>query len=485
MIGRRTFLHGAMALGAAGPFAANAIGKNREKGALKLKLGVASDIHITPRNNVWFWEQALRAFDKWGADGVLVCGDLADYGTIPELELVAKTWFKVFPGNRRSDGGKVENLLHYGDHDTSGFTYRHCKPCVEDYPDEEAMKKIIIPRNDRKAIWENCFKEEWAPIVRKTVKGYDFILSHFSKGEPTNLWGNNVPGLEEFMAKQNLDPSKPFFYSQHRVLRNTVGGPYVWGQDDGRVGALLASKYPNCFAFCGHKHLTSAEELAIWQGAFTCVAVPSLCYSVTLDGRENGYCEHSSKPPICMMSNIGAGCQAYFVSVYENAIDIRRWSFSFNALIGPDWSVPLPVPGDKYSHARRAAEDPAPEFAPGAKLTLEVGKGESRIGSKHDFIVVKFPTAMATDTTPLANDYEVQLEHRRDAVTRVLSTRRVFSPGYSRGWEKDVGPVICNFPREEVPVDEWIRFVARPVNSFARKGTSISTDWFKYDGKKI
>ena len=485
MVDRRSFMQGAMAFGAAGTLPAE--GKTAPKGALKLKLGVLSDIHITPRNNVSRWEQALRAFDKWGADGVLVCGDLADYGTAPELKHVADTWFKVFPDNRRSDGKPVANLLHYGDHDCSGYTYRHCKPCVEDYPDEAAMKKLIIPLNDRKAIWEDCFREEWAPIVRKTVKGYDFILSHFSKGEPGNGAGNNVPGLEEFMAKQKLDPSKPFFYSQHRVLRNTAGGPYMWGQDDGKVRRLFAEKYPNCFAFCGHEHLTSAEEAAIWQGEFTCVAVPSLSYCITLAGRENGY-SLADKPyvdPKYMMTGISGGSQGMFVSVYENAIDIRRWSFSANAATGPDWSVPLPVPGKKYSHARRAAEDPAPEFAPGAKLRLSTGKGKSRAGEKRDFVTVRFPTANATATTPRANDYEVQLENRRDAVVRVLSTRRVYSPGYSYGYEKDDKPVSCNFPLEDVPVNDWIRFVARPVNSFQRKGEMIASEWFKFDGKTI
>ena len=487
MVDRRSFLQGSVALGATGMFSAGAAPFVKNKGKLKMKLGVLSDIHITPRNNVGQWEKALRAYDKWGADGILVCGDLADYGTEPELQHIANTWFKVFPNNRRSDGQPVANLLHYGDHDCSGYTYRHCKPCVEDYPDEEAMKKLIIPLNDRKAIWERCFKEEWAPIVRKTVKGYDFILSHFTKGEPTNIAGNNVPGLEEFMAKQKLDPRKPFFYSQHRVLKNTAGGPYVWGQDDGKVRDLFAKKYPNCFAFCGHKHLTCAEELSIWEGEFTCVAVPSLSYSVTLAGRENGY-SLNDKPygdPKYMMRSIAGGSQGLFVSIYENAIEIRRWSFSSDAVIGPDWTVPLPGPTKKYSHARRAAEETAPLFAKNARVRLSLGQGRSRAGEKRDFMITKFPTSAIGATGGRANDYEVQLEHRRDAIVRVLSTRRVFSPKYSYGYEKDEGPVECNFPIEDVPVKEWIRFAVRPVNSFERKGEPIYTEWFRFDGKTI
>ena len=125
------------------------------------------------------------------------------------------------------------------------------------------------------------------------------------------------------------------------------------------------------------------------------------------------------------------------------------------------------------------------KFASGAKVSLEKGRDFPRTGDERDFIIVKFPVASHTGETPQANDYEVQIEHRRDDVVRVLSTRRVYSPGYSFGYKKDKGPVKCNFPVEDVPVNEWVRFVVRPVNSFSRKGAAIFTDWFRFDGKKI
>lgn len=480
---RRGFLKGAAAFGSIAGLPGAGVAAEG-KGRLKLKIGVLSDLHIAPRNNVLPFKKALRAFDKWGADGVIACGDLTDFGTSKELEMVAKAWFDVFPGNRRSDGAPVANLMHYGDHDCSGGTYRGSGECVKAYPDVEDMKKFIIPFNDRKAIWERCFKEEWAPLVRKNVKGYDFILSHFSKGEPGNRHGNNVPGFDEFMAAQDLDSSKPFFYSQHRVLRNTAGGPLLWGQDDGKVRALLASKYPNCVAFCGHKHLTAAEEMAIWQGEFTAVAVPSLCYCVTLAGRENGYSlsDERKLEPKSLMRGLHHGGQGCFMSIYENAIDIKRWSFTFDAQLGPDWSIPLPLPSSRYSHARRADSDPVPQFASGAKLQVVATQGVDREGKKRDFAVVSFPPVNGAGPVPRANDYEVQLEMRCGYVENVLSTRRVFSPGYVGSYEKDAGPVVCYFPIEDIPAGRTVRFVARPVNSFSRKGREISCGWFRFAG---
>ena len=451
-------------------------------GPVRLRIGVLSDIHVDVEDGeaISRWERALREFDAWKADGVLVCGDLADWGLDCELEWVAKTWFKVFPGNRRSDGAPVANLLHYGDHDTSGYTYRGCPPCAKAWPDEAEMKKRIIPLNDRKAIWERCFREPWAPIVHKKVKGYDFVLSHFTKGEKGNEAGDNVPGLAEFLAAKKFDPARPFFYSQHRVPFFTAGGPFVWGQDDGTVSRLFNAKYPNAIAFCGHAHLTAGEEQSIWQGGFTCIEVPSLNYSVTLGGRENGFSltdmPYAKPCPAMPAAPCGVRSQGYFVTVCDRAMVVRRWNFLDGGVVGPDWTVPLgPGRGKPYARDVRREREAAPEFAEGAKITFGKACGKDRMGNEHDFVTVGFPIAEATATTPRANDYEVRLNVLRGDVALTVSTRRVFSPGYGRALSVDKGPVVCNFPVEDIPGGgQRIGFEVRPVNSFGRFGTPIA-----------
>ena len=455
-------------------------------GPARLKLAVLSDIHVTGRDGTQRkWEAALRKVDAWGADGLLVCGDLADWGLDVQLEVVAESWFKVFPGGRRSDGAPIANLIHYGDHDTSGYTYRGCPPCAAAWPDEEQMKKHILRWIDRKAAWERCFKEEWAPIVKKTVKGYDFILSHFTKGEKGNGAGDNVPGLAEFLAQANLDPSRPFFYSQHRIPRNTACGPHAWGQDDGQTTKLFSAKYPNCFAFCGHCHMAASEERSIWQGGFTCVEVPSLSYSVTQGGRENGYsCWDSSefRKPALSMPPAGCGPRSagMFVTVHDDAIVLRRWNFHDDAQIGSDWIVPLPLLREKpYSHEYRAAHDPAPEFPDGAKVVYRKTHGKDRLGVEQDFITVEFPMALETASTPRANDYEVQIELLRCDITHVVGSRRVYSPLYGRASALDHEPVKCNIPLADIPAPGFqkVRFAVRPVNSFGRKGRALYADY--------
>ena len=72
-------------------------------------------IHITDRKQQPYFEKALRQLDAWKVDAVLACGDLADYGLKQQLELLAETWFKVFPDGKGSGcacvGGR--KLIYY------------------------------------------------------------------------------------------------------------------------------------------------------------------------------------------------------------------------------------------------------------------------------------------------------------------------------------------------------------------------------------
>ena len=116
MIDRRGFL------GATGAFAAAVSSKAIDRAAAapdigeeQLRLGVLSDIHITDRKQQPYFEKALRQLDAWKVDAVLACGDLADYGLKQQLELLAETWFKVFPDGKGSGcacvGGR--KLIYY------------------------------------------------------------------------------------------------------------------------------------------------------------------------------------------------------------------------------------------------------------------------------------------------------------------------------------------------------------------------------------
>ena len=491
-VSRRGFVGGLTGAGAMFAAGGVRVGTGFDPGKERMRFGVLADIHIaTPAQQPYF-ERALRKFDEWKVDGVVACGDLADYAMELELQLLADTWFKVFPGGRGSDGRPVANLMHYGDHDMQDERYINFKDAVAQWPDEKMRRDSVMFTHDRKASWERCFKEEWSVIAVKEVKGYPFVLSHFTRGEPDNRLGDNVPGLDEAMAKLTPDPSKPVFYSQHRIPRDTACGSIVWGQDDGSVTKIL-SGYPNAVAFCGHCHMGGAYEKSIWQGAFTCVQVPSLRYCTTMQGRENGYSLKDrprvvpAHPSKCMRP-LGSGkChQGLLCMVHDNALVIRRWEFTHDKPVGPDWVVPLdsfsmPPERRPFAFANREKTVGVPDFAPGAKVKVSKPlKGKKRDKTEHMMTTVSFPPAPPTAEGYRANDYEVSLEQLHGEVERVLLQKRVYSPGYHCGADMDVQPVKCLFAADEIPPGWDLRFTVRPVNAFGKKGAPISSKWRKF-----
>ena len=83
-------------------------GAAAKAGTPDLRIGVLSDIHLHHDAkgflaNPTSWTQAnfikaLEYFRDRRVDAVLVCGDLANSGLLPELKLVVDAWNKVFPG---------------------------------------------------------------------------------------------------------------------------------------------------------------------------------------------------------------------------------------------------------------------------------------------------------------------------------------------------------------------------------------------------
>ena len=480
-LSRRGFIGAGIALAATGAGGFTARGERR------LRLGVLSDIHITDERATEPFEAVLRIFDRAKVDGVLVCGDLADYGVVPQLEAVARAWFRVFPDGKGADGRPVANLMHFGDHDTTGSTYRRCRPCVEMFPDEEAMKGVSIGRMDlagRKAVWERCFREPWAPIVHKRVRGYDFVLAHFTRGEPGNAKGDNTPGLAEFLSGLKLDSKRPFFYSQHRVYRRTVGGEFLWGQEDGTTGALFAAKYPNVVAFCGHSHETGADDLNVWQDGFTAIQVPSLRYCVTRGGRENGFSlnDRGIRSPGYSMPEMGVGegydftRQGYVVDVYDEGLVVSRREFKAGTRLGPDWHVPFaPKRDGRYPHPTRAGTVAAPRFPAEAAVAVARVRTKDRAGVEREMFELRFPTAGSTPSSPRAYDYEVCVEAAREDVVQTVASRRFFSRIiYGEASDREV---VARIPVEDVPTDRLTRFAVRPVSAFGRRGGVICTEF--------
>ena len=209
---RRDFMVSAVAM-AGMPLALSAATKGR-----RLRVGILSDIHVDGSNKAVWFEKSLRYFDAEKVDAVLVSGDLTVHSQISEHRLVADTWFKVFPGDCRSDGTKIERLFITGNHDVDGWAYGRFKSVEEARPTSFFFH--------REEFWQKLWKEDYKPVSVKTVKGYTFVLRNWlsilgreAKGHPVAVGFKDDPNpLDDFLSSVNIPSDKPVFFVQHEPL---------------------------------------------------------------------------------------------------------------------------------------------------------------------------------------------------------------------------------------------------------------------------
>jgi len=467
---------------------------DRDRTTPILRFGVLADVHIDERHfaesggghSVEVFRRALRCLDARRVDGVVICGDLTQEGRIAELQRLAATWREVYPDDRRSDGARVERLFAFGDHDVEKpyillkYFPQHLKN-----PDVIAdLRANHIAYVDRAKVWESVFHEKFAPIVRKRVKGYDFVLAHLVNLDEDGMRyadALHIPGLEAFFATNAFDRTRPFFYVQHKIPKGTVGGSHQSGQDSGRTSAVL-SRYPNAVGFCGHKHRTATEELSLWQGAFTQVQAPALATLLTAAGRENSRCscEAPCSTPPQQMEAIDTrrdGSQALVVSVWRDRLEIERIDVLHDgAAVAEPWLVSLPNDGSA-AYERRGKCAPVPQFAAGAKVAVKTRRGKDRSGMETDQVVVTFPPAQK----PRAYDYEVTAVLTKGVVNRIVSQKRVYSSKCYWPVNCDTNDVTCIFGRSELSDNhESVRFVVRPLNAWGVGGRAIESSPAEY-----
>ena len=490
LFNRRQFL-GAMAsfgaFGAARPlFAAPA-------GRPNLTLGILSDIHLSiskgKAGTLSFageemFRKALGWFRDQGVDGVLVCGDMADRGTVEELEAVARAWYSVFPDGKAPDGRRVEQLFVYGNHDFEGYKYGGRVKSIfgKEYYDHAINKDLA-------AAWKKCFHEDFNPIWRKEVKGYTVIGTHWTK-DHCRGWEEVGTSYASHWFEQNgatLDPSKPFFYLQHPPLKGTCHCDWVWGHDNGLVTQAL-SKFRNAVAFSGHSHASINDERAIWQGAFTSIGAGSLKYTgleygdVLPFGRENDLPSPGQRDEdpykIMHKMKIHSGHQGMILRVYDDRMVFERRDFEDLGLLGDDWVVPLPaVEPMPFAYAKRAAASVPPQFPKGAALAVRMTKGKNR-GSKK----VKAVTQPVLEITiPPANgkkgaralDFAIRITGENGKA----DDRYVFAESFYRSESGGAANVstVCSLAANRLKATGKLRIEVSPRNSFGKAGTPIST----------
>ena len=471
---RRCFLSGAAAFAASRPWRLFAETGESQPMALDvagatpdLRFGVVSDVHVREATGQYGTEALVKAFSWFrdqGADGVVIAGDMADFGLVSQLQRVADAWNGVFPDNKGLGGRHVEKLFIYGNHDIEGFKYSKLDPRPDD-----------IIATDRAVAWERAFGEPYSPIWKKTVKGYTFIGAHWDG------W-KGVPSIEPYMKEHaaELCGDRPFFYIQHPHPKGTCHGGWAWGQDDGFATRAL-SRFPNAIAFSGHSHHPLVDERAIWQGAFTSIGAASLRYIDPVYGRENS--GPSAIDDLRQMPLVDkfSGKEGMLVSVYGDCAVVERRDFVHDGKLGSDWLIPLPPAKNKpFDFESRAAEAAAPQFPADATVTVAGPvDGKDRKGRKSRQLTVTFPAALQDAVHTRAYDYEVVAEVEECDVRRVVCTKRVYSPAYFLAPEREAKTVRCVFSLAELNTRKGscfspvVRFIVRASETFGKKSGAI------------
>ena len=435
-------------------------------GGPALTFGVVSDIHVTTPGTEARYEKALRLFKSRGADAVMVCGDLADWGTLNSLQLVRDAWKRVF-----GDDGATVPLLCTGNHDFEGWRYGDMTMDMHasGHSEDEA---IVKAPGGVKAVWEKIFGEAYEPVRLRRVKGYDFVSAEYAEDDK----GKKRPDVAGFLvayAKRLRDSGKPFFYFQHLPIKGTTGDSRGWA-DGGSVFPVL-KMFPNAVAFTGHTHRPFVDERQIWQGEFTAIGTPSLSYP-SLPGHENGSAKRdgtaTNAMPMIPVRRDLEGTQGFFVNVYADRVVVERIDVEadeWDREAAPAWVIPLD--GAKpFAPAEAEKRVPVPAFPEGAEVRCEMRNTENRQGKWTIVMTCEFPSAVVPEGWRVF-DYEIRAVPKDGSEPLV---KRFYSPAYHKLPSCEPARQRFWFDVAELPQDKDYVIEVRARNCFEKASEPIT-----------
>lgn len=403
----------------------------------KLKVGILSDVHIMfcgTRPSTDMLERALEFYRKRNVDAVVIAGDLTEYGEMAELQELAKTWNRVFPGNRGADGKIVERLFIRGNHDLmSGRSDHKGVPLIKDDP-AGAFKELFGIGN-------------YAPMRVQEVCGYKFLMAEWGTQQYVRDWFKTV--------EPTLPKDKPFFWIQHNHPKGTNIEPDIdrWGQS-----TEVLSRWPNAVAISGHSHYPLTYGDQIWQGPFTAIGASSLIYlSIRADRAEK-------------VPGNGEWKEGLYMEVFDDRIVFERLNFVYKCKVGPDWVVPLD--GSRpYDWKRQAAERLPPEFPAGAKLT---------VSETDDGLCLGIPRPRpANGDDGRTVDYEIKAYRLGDGEKKPVLTRHVYAQHFTLPDERLLPLQKVMFKKDIFKDVGRVEFSVRARNTWKRAGAPICGLWEK------
>lgn len=485
-VGRRGFLRGALTASAAYGICPAWAGA----GEPVLRFGAVSDVHMRVRtpifpyyrgseDNYVYFEKALRWFDRMKADAVVVAGDVADRGLIPEWEQFADTLNRVFPKRRAADGRRVEHIVVTGNHDIGQW------PALWKKISDADQKKHRFDHPDNlRRLWRRFMDEEWELVSMRKVKGVPFVASQYMSLKPP---------VEAFFRDNAdaFDPGLPTFFVQHAHPMGTCFGDSkrgFWDYDMNGQTVRALSRLPKSVALSGHSHNSVVDDRSVWQGAFTsvncgCTWGAGLVYY----GRDNalapffGEYRKQRMDSLVPLENRGRCCLAF--DVYADHLTVHRWCVQTDEPLGEDWVIPLPArkggPFDfAEAAARRTAGKTVPRFTGDAKVTVErcekTPRNAGPVLKGRKVLRVTFPMARTVGGVRV---FEYAVKILRDG--REVAQSTVLAPGFFLPERLSDIPGEALFGVDELPSGVDLRVCVTPRDCYAAEGAPLLGDAFK------
>lgn len=457
-ISRRGFMGGAFSFGLIAGTRAFAVPVGSfSKGAPLLRVGVLSDIHVCCEEGDFAkfgdesaFEAALVRFRAQNVDAVIVAGDLADNGMTCQLQRVANAWFRVFPDNRASDGRLVEKLFICGNHDIGGQFYDGYKERFFGLPQfRDGQIVTDIGKN-----WEKCFREPYAPIWVKRVKGYQFLGWHWPSKTSPDIAG----WMEQHRAE--LDTDKPFFFIQHPTPAETCYAmPKTHGDTDYGVAKRIFAKTPNAVVLSGHCHVPFTDDRFIWQDEFTSIGLPSFRYGCY--GSPAAVVRPGKGVPWTNPDPFYKCRQGMVMDIYADRIVLACSDMETDEPVRPDTVIPLPLGASKpWAFEPRAVLSPAPAFPAGAMISAKVNPADKRW-------YFAFPSAVSEKAHVFGY---VVTQHRKDGTTH---DNYAVQPNFDKPVRHQPKVIKYSIAGDEIP--DGTTFTAVAYDSFGKASAAIAS----------
>ena len=304
-----------------------------------LRVGILSDTHVSypigdsrvkpfDYRSADAFRNALFYFRDRKVDAVVIAGDMTNSGMVDELAVSANLWREVFPANRRPDGGAVEPIVIYGNHEVLSWITQ-----TRQYKGDQKRLKELLAKSihrDPAGEYEKAFGRRYEPIFARRVKKRLFTCVNWGFEGLFPQW------LDEHRDELAIDAGCRFFHVQHPHPQETVYSDYygvdymLWAHVDQSLVTKALAKHPRAVAFSGHSHIPLTDPLSIWRGSFTSVATGALC---------------GTSAPKCYEARRGEyryahGNHGLLMSVWPNdEVVIERLDFRSVVSLGADWRI--------------------------------------------------------------------------------------------------------------------------------------------------